>query len=237
MIPQYALCRSVGSGIPFSLGEGGDAVTVLLEPMRIRDWGVLEQMLLLRRKQETMLGDLDETAYEALKETLKTNRSVPVEDLFSYASTQEGATWRLWLSLRGKYSHCQCVQWVDTLAGTKRLGDYLVCAAQADGIDLFASLDWPVLPYQEELETLRKHKKSGVVDWKLHMSALAELYNLSPAQIGELTVYQVRLLLWDREALQGKISMTPDEHRDIIWMRKAKRSSVPRRDELANAIS
>lgn len=203
----------------------------------MRDWGVIEQMLLLQRKKETFLSDLDDDATEALKETFKLNRSVPIEDLFAFASTQEGATWRLWLSLRGQYSHCHCVQWVDNLAATHRLGDYLVVAAQADGIDLFASMDWPSLPFQEELAALRKNKKAGDVDWKLHMSAMAEMYNLSPAQIGELTVYQVRLLLWDREALQGKVTLTPDEHQNLVAMRKAKRFYAQKQAAQANADS
>jgi hypothetical protein len=214
----------VGSGIPFVLGDEPDAVTVLLHPMRLKDWGAIEQTLLLERKRALALTNLSEEQYEVLKDSLKQDRSINMEDLIDYASTVSGAPWRLWLSLRQEYPYWQCLDWVDALVAQRRFEEYLVAAAQADGIDLFANLDWPKLPFQEELSLIRKSKKQEQsVDWKLHISAIAEGYHISPAEVGELTYYQARVLLWDRESLQGNIKLTPEEFRNVVTTRKARK--------------
>lgn len=207
--------------------------------MRLVDWGVLEQHLLLKRKQSIILDDLPQEVVDGLKESIKIDRSVPLNELIDYASTPTGAIWRLWLSLREKYSYSQCAEWIANLDSDGKLGEYLAIAAQIDGIDIFASLDWPVLPFQKELELLHAKKNEGKtsVDWKVQISVLAEVYHLSPTAVGELTIYQARVLTWDREALQGRIKLTPDEHRNVVAMRKAHRFYAEKQAAQQNAES
>jgi hypothetical protein len=219
---QYSLCRSVGSGIPFILGDGADAVTVLLQPMRLVDWGVLEQKLLFERKRALDLDNLDTETAALLKDTLKADRSIDLGDLFSYADTRPGATWRLWLSLRLQYPYWQCVEWIDTLVGQKRFEEYVGAATQIDGIDLYAGFDWPKLRAQEFVSKVRKTQDQDL-DWRLHVHVAAEAHNISPREFGELTIYEARLLLCDRETLEGKVKLTPEEHKMYINVRQAEK--------------
>ena len=187
-------------------------------PMRLVDWGTLEQLLLLRRKQSINLEDLPEHVRSSLADQIKADRSVPINELIHYASTREGASWRLWLSLRTQYPHCQCVKWVDTLAEENRLGEYLAVSLQIDGLDTFADMDWPRMPYAEELASMNSGKQSVSVDWKVHTNAVAELYGVGPHEFGELTYYQARLLLWDREALSGKFKISREQAKHIATL-------------------
>lgn len=215
-IRHYALCRAVGAGVPFWIDKQDDPV--ILHPMRLKDWGVVEQSILLQRKKDYPVDGLPEDIIEELG---KLSRSVSLADLSNYVLSPENAHWRLWLSLRGTREYTQCVADIQKLQTEDRFREYTVCANQADGTDYFALMDWPVHPFHNEMQQLQGQKKNNKLDWKVEVHVLCEVYGISPAEVGELSIYQFRMLQWSSDSLRGKFTAIPSEElRHLQTIRK-----------------
>lgn len=219
--PQHqCLCRAAGSGVPFEIG--GDLR--IIYPLRLKDWGVIEQHLLVLQKKAVPLDDLTSELFEVIRNETKVHKSIDLVDLFNYSTdlNGDGPALRLWLALRQQETYAQCQQWIRDLAQNGSFRDIVVIQNQADGIDMFALLDWPDRQPQWVEEMAGKKEKNRVVDWKVEAHALAELFHLDPISFGELTLYQVRLLQWDLKSLQGTAEISFEKLRGMRRLHSGK---------------
>lgn len=206
MTSHLALSRAFAAGLPFDIG----GELRLLEPMRLRDWGVLEQILLMQQKEATSVESLPADVASLLHEEIKLSRSVDLGDIIQFSTTEEGAGYRLWLALRQQHSHANCAGWVHETIQQGRFPKLVATHNQADGIDLFAYLDWPKI-----LEVPGGDKSQ---DWKTTVRWMAEFYHFDPQTLGDQTLYQIRLLQWDLNRLQGR--MSKEEAKQVIFARR-----------------
>ena len=198
---MHGLCRAIGAGIPYEI----NGRTRILWPMRISDWGMCEQVLLLSRQPafefaiQSRLA-IGKTIKPALREICKRNNYLSFEDTSDFIDTPHGIALTMWMCFRGKVEYEECETWLQTASERSR---FITSRKQISNEDLLSLLDWPI-----SLETDDKR-----MNWMSVIRRVCEEIcpGISPNQIGDLTLYQLRGLTCEPKELEGKTTIPRSE--------------------------
>ena len=195
------LSRAVGAGIPhFILGE-----MRMLYPMRLCDWGALEQWILSQRSESldvavTARRAIGPEVAKVLREEVRSIGRVSNEEFNAFVSTDFAIHLSLWMCLRFSvpFEECQNV-------GRDDAKEFVRVRDQISGVDIMSSFDWK--PDFDEDDNPTKETKG----WLATIKSIAEAWcpGLSPSQIGELTFHNFRILTSDFDQLAGRRKKMP----------------------------
>lgn len=123
------LSRASGAGIPLQICIGGITHDVIMNPLALRDYGVLENHLLAKKRAECLsaLGiawnslpkELADRAYKDAMEQQKSIKTIDPKELSQWIDTHEGAGLALWIVLDrrypGRFTRDQITGWFDDI--------------------------------------------------------------------------------------------------------------------------
>lgn len=203
---MHGLCRAIGAGIPYEFAGR----TRILHPLRLVDWGVCEQLLLAGHQDafDFAIGSrlaIGKEIRPALREACKKTNYLSFEDVSDFIDTEHGIVLTAWLCFRGAFEYQECEAWFQNSKLQERIR-FCRMRNQVSSVDLMAHLDWPL-----SLET-----DNTKTNWMTWIRAASELIcpGLSPQQVGELTLYQFRMLTCERKELDGVVSIHQSELRE-----------------------
>jgi hypothetical protein len=163
------LARAVGAGVPITF----DGIDMVLEPLTLKDFGVIEQYLLKEKRPNILTDavraaaaipdDLPKSERERLSRQLlevaaheasKFNR-ISADEVAAWLDTIEGVIFTVWLLLErrkpGEYSLADVAAKIEALGGDKTQGELSEQQAalraardQASGIDTMGNSTGPV---------------------------------------------------------------------------------------------
>jgi hypothetical protein len=193
--------------------------TYLLAPLTLARIGAVEQHLLdLRRHPVDMIepalaaaGDgvlarlLYLEAYEEI-EANKLHRLIPFDDFRAWIDTADGVAMTAWLCLPGgPFPALEDAEaWV-MRASRAEIKRVIRVRDLVSGFDLLSRLDWPLQPDSGGDAAGR------FIPWKKLFRVLIDEHHWTPAMIGELTLYQVKLLRAREVELGGVMQMDRGE--------------------------
>lgn len=200
-----------------------DNATWLMQPLRLRDWGTIEQHLLFHdpgnplrdlNRAAGQLQDDPELAQHLLELTradLRSNkrrRTIGQKQVMAWIGTPEGIVLSLWLCLRHNSN-----QRFHTLEGVERclselpqrsLEELVRLRDQLSGTDLLASSDW--IDPLEGVRPSRRAKRLKMLDetfipWRTNCYTWLIDAGVTPEVIGNWTLYELKLYTSSRDDL------------------------------------
>lgn len=199
---MHGLCRAIGAGIPYEFCGR----TRILHPMRLCDWGTCEQYLLSQRQDafdfalESRLS-IGKEIRQSLRETGKKRNYLSYEDVNDFTDTPPGIALTSWLCFRGAFEFEDCEQWAQT--NPREHSRFCRTRDQISSVDLIAHLDWPISPGKDDTKT----------NWMSWIRGVSEVMapGMSPTEVGQLTLYQLRMLTCEAKELEGVTTIPSGE--------------------------
>lgn len=208
---MHGLCRAVGAGIPYEFAGR----TRVLYPMRLVDWGVCEHFLLCNNQPAIDFAihsrlTIGAQIRPALREACKQKNYLSYEDVSDFTDTPPGIALTAWLCFRGAFEFEECEQWVRD--HPREHSRFCRTRDQISAVDLMAHLDWPIAVGTDKEKT----------NWLTWLRGLSEVIcpGMSPSEIGELTLYQLRMLTCEHKELEG-VTTIPKSELSTYLKRKA----------------
>ncbi len=210
---MHGLCRAIGAGIPCTI----NGRTRILHPMRVSDWGMCEQVLLLSRQPAFEFAiqsrlEIGKSIKPALREICKKSNYLSFEDINEFIDSPHGVTLTMWMCFRGAFEYEECELWQQQASVSER-SQFLRSRNQISSVDLLSRLDWPV-----SLETDDKR-----TNWMSVIRSVCEVScpGISPNRVGDLTLYQLRGLTCDYKELEGVTTIPRSELQGYLERKQA----------------
>jgi hypothetical protein len=173
----------------------------LLEPLKLWMFGAIEMHLLHDRPNyveiaSRQLAGLPESlALQLLDIATKRNSEqlhfVPVAELDEYLGTTDGLSLSIWLMTRrteGQWSYDSVRELIESEEKASRLSQLCRLVRLVSSLDDAADRDWLSLSEAGDKEVRRQN-------WRWLIRKFCEAYlGMTPTDVGQLTLYQVRLL-------------------------------------------
>lgn len=227
-----SVSRAVGSSLPVWIGGR----LRLVRPLTLAMFGSMELYLLDSRRDMadivmTEFGRWDYQAVELLRFAIDADQQrphyIPSDELNGYLDTPEGLTMALWLMTRDTEPSWDWDAISELLRGEEsEQRSVLKSVRLVSALDEMADKDWMRIAEDQGSATDR-------MNWKHLVRKLCEVYfGMTPNDIGQMTIYQVRCLSLSEGNVKG-LRLSVAEFRrlqqagqldktDIRWQTKKK---------------
>lgn len=200
------LCRCVPVTVEIALG-GRD---FRVRPLTLAGLAAAEAQLLLERPAPTAaLGQFAAPVRELIVDQLvhdlradKARRCVSQADLLAWLDTAAGGTFTAHWCLRPRFATTAAARAFLEKLNADELQLFLRARDAVSGLDLLANLDWP---------DSGERPDTRFIPWRRLLRWFADEHHWTPAQVGKLTLYQLRVLRAEERELGGRARLAPGE--------------------------
>jgi hypothetical protein len=204
------LCRAVAAPLPIRIG----GQLRLLSPLRLVDYGTIENYLLAQRPsplmavRKSLLGIPVEVVGSLVEAAVEEERRLPnyidPDSMQRYLETRTGSALALWLMLSrhqpAKFDEAD--EYVHALPDDE-FERLLVTQATINGLTEASERDWLRTTAVDDDEAQPAKRKR--FNWKYAVRQLCEAYmGLTPSDVGELTMYTFRELYIEAANVRGR---------------------------------
>lgn len=224
---MHGVCRAVSSPLPIEV----NGTWLFLYPMTLRDIGSIEFYLLSkRRNQKDILYERFQDQPEIINNVLalvsdeQTENYIQPEELHAFLSQWEGIIMSFWLMFRSQLKYIEVESWLQRISKDETQWDKLIkCRDRVSGFDQDSERDWLVFHDGEDGNgTLSQVNKK--INWKFYVRRLCEVYHLTPMQIGDLTLYNFRMLILEEKNVRGaRVPLGSKQSKDQLLREQLKR--------------
>lgn len=228
---MYSIARATGAGIPLPIcGE-----MTLLHPLRIKDIGAIENYLLAGRSEVAVtvsgiaasiseIGEVSDQLYESLSDSASLN----VAAILRWIDTADGICMTLWMCLRGLRTWEECQRIVRGWSGAEA-ARFLFARNQISGVDFLSGYEWcrSIIPEEDAPDD----KENGPINWKHGVRAACDMGQCNMADVGELTLFQFKMLLADEKQLNRSTEMKLSDYQEAVSRRRERQKRIKQERE------